>query len=669
MLKKNELLILQLFFHNTTDYLTSKEIGEQIGVSDKTTRKYLKELNEAMPDDLAEIKSVRGYGNQLIIHDDKKFRTFFQTNLTENQTVTEDLSNVNTPQERQDFLLRNLFFESQEIYFDEMLEKLYISETPLLEDIAEIKAILRPFQLFVENNKHSGLYIVGDEQNKRHFIMNYFLIDQYENNLKSFEQIALILENIHIEEILIIVLDEYRNENLTLNDTIILNVAIHIALALMRVEHGHQITSVSDNGDLVNSKEAKVAKNIIRRLESSTGLSLPKEEVYNIALHLKNKQSLEYMLSSQNIEESDLRAQIIEGLSKLGQLSKYPYAQDTILVDGLMTHFIPLILRVKSKSTVQNPFLEEIQKNYPTLFKKIKEAFSQVEIIAENVISEDEWSYIALHVIAARERQLNKEKKNVLVICATGLGSSQVIGERLKNELGSKINIKEIISYYEITEEKLADVDLIISSIDLSNTVFNIPIVNVSVLVSEKDIANINQEISPKTRKKQQARKTTRVYNEDLNIQEIVEEFFDEDLFVYSDEVLTKQEAIAILIDKSVEQDSSIDRAFLENQLLLRESFSSVIFTDQIALPHPIEGVSNKSKVAVLVTPNGVDWEPGFSTVQLTLLLLPDRFGHQQIEVVSKALLPILESPESINQLIKAQNYSAFKENLIKLLG
>lgn len=668
MLNQNEIRILELFLNTTSDYLTSEEIGNSIDVSDKTSRKYLKELNESLDDDLAEIKSVRGYGNQLIVHDDKALGKLLQDSMALNESKT-DLTNVNTPQDRRDFLLRLLFFENQKLQFDELLDDFYISETPLMQDLAEIRKILKAYDLELRNRQDNGITVLGEEQNKRHFIMSYFLIDQYQNNQKSFEHLSFILKNVHLEEILIIVLDEYRNKHLKLNDTIILNVAIHIALALMRVQKGYQISSISNYEYLENSKEIEAAKNIIRRLDKMTGVSLPDEEIYNIALHLKNKQSLEYMLSSEGIKEADLRAQIIVGLKKLEQETTYPYSQDKLLIDGLMAHFVPLILRIQNKGTIQNPFLKEIKNNYPILFSQIKKFLSQIEIIKDDLIADDEWAYIALHVIAAHERQVNSEKSNVLVICATGLGSSQMIGARLKNELGSKLIIKDIISYYEITEDKLRDIDLIISTIDLSNTVFNVPIVNVSVLLNDQDIRMINELISPRARENTGIDNKKKSNKEPSNLEEMINEYFDSDLFIYSEEIGNKEEAMNALITRAIKQDNGIERAFLENQLHLRENFSSVVFTENIAIPHPIEGVSNQSKVAVLLTPKGLVWDQETPNIKLTLLLLPDRFGNQQIESVSRALLPLLDSQESLNKLAKARDFELFKAELIKILS
>lgn len=665
MLNQKEIQILKLFFDHPSDYLTSEDIGNHIGVSDKTARKYLKALDEKIDEQIAEIKAIRGYGIQLDIIDENAFLQLLQENILSNESENSS-RNVNTPEERKDYLLRCLFFEDKKLLLGELLEELYISETQLMKDISSLRKLLKKYDLSLSNKAAVGLKVHGKEQDKRHFIMAYFLANQYQNNQKSFEQISMILKGVHLEEILIIVLDEYRNHHLKLNDTIILNVAIHIALALVRVQKGYQIQSNMKHDCLENSQEVIAAKSIIRRIKDSTNLTLPKSEIYNIALHLKNKQSLEYMLSKQNILEEELRNQIIQALKNLEQQSHYPYSEDKILVKGVMAHFVPLLMRIESNEMIQNPFLDEIQKNYPVIFKQIKEAFSKIPVIKNEEIVDDEWAYIALHVIAANERKIKEQKTKVLVICATGLGSSQMIGVRLRNEFNSKIVIKDIISYYEISEEKLEDVDLIISTIDLSNTIFNLPIVNVSVLLNEEDIRNIKHHLIPVGEEyiqKEEVSKTTK-----NSLEEIVEEYFDSELFIYSEEIKDKKTALNALIDKSVAQDNGIQRKFLENQLRLRESFSSVVFTKNIAIPHPIEGPANKSKVAVLLTPKGISWDDESDDIQLTLLLLPDRFGNQEIESVSKVLLPLFESKESLKNIINAKSFKKFKSELINTL-
>ncbi|SEK78144.1 transcriptional antiterminator, BglG family [Carnobacterium iners] len=664
-MNKKEIQILEILFHNSTKYTTSQEIASLIGVSDKTSRKYMKQLDESIYDKSAQIKSTRGHGYRLIVHDDIVFKNFYRDNMNIDQTIR-DLSYIEEPNDRQFFLLQRLFFENDLIYVEDCLSELFISNSTLINDITEMNLTLKPFDLCLKTSKQKGLRIIGDERSKRHFIISYFLLDRYQNNMKSFEQISLILNNISLEEILIIVLDEYRNQNLKLNDTTIFNITLHIALAIMRVEEGYQVSSNMNSNELNSAEEVQTAKNIINRLEQITGILLPDAEIYNIALHLKSRQSNKVLLDSQNINESELHDQIIEGLKKLERQTSYHYSEDSILINGLIAHFIPLIIRINSGSKILNPLLKEIKNNYKSLFEQTRDAFSNIKVMENKNISDDEWAYIALYVIASNERQMSVSKSQILVICATGLGSSQIIRLRLENELGSKIIIKDIISYYEITQERLKNIDLIVSSIDLSNIVFSIPIVNVSVLLNEEDIKAINNVISSNVSIDRD--KSMKFFEKSIDIKEITDEYFDSSLFVFSNEITNREEAIDVLINKSVEQDNSIDKIFLKNQLKLREKFSSVVFSKDIAVPHPMEGASNKSKVAVLITPNGINWDLNNKNIRMTLLLLPDRFGNQQIELVSKAILPILECQTSIDALVSTRNYKDFKKKLIQIL-
>ena len=105
-------------------------------------------------------------------------------------------------------------------------------------------------------------------------------------------------------------------------------------------------------------------------------------------------------------------------------------------------------------------------------------------------LTPNEIAYIALHLWHFKERYKEQRKYNVLVICATGYGSAQMLKSRIENELGNLILIADVIGYYEINDEKLKGIDFIISSIDLSNLIFNIPVFTVSVFLTDEELPN-----------------------------------------------------------------------------------------------------------------------------------------------------------------------------------
>jgi len=664
VINQKEILIIDYFYKNQDIYLTSKQVAKKLNVAEKTARKYIKQLNQSLDEDLAQIKSVPGHGFILVIQDEEKFKYFFQVS---NKALKEkkDISHIEDSKDRQYFILRKIFFENEEVFFDDILMDLAISQSTLINDIQYINKKLKQYNLSLTTSKTNGISINGKEFDKRHFIMNYFFVERLQNNLKSLGEISKLLTTISSEEILLIVLDECRNAGLRLNDTVMLNIVTHISLALKRVEEGFQINFNQhfDTDKYVN--EYNTAEHIVKRLRKSSDIELPDEEIYNIALHLKNKSS-KSSIANIDKETENLNQGIVMVLEELEQDTGIPLTKDTVLINGLLDHFSPFMDRLKNNNKLSNPLLDEINSNYNYEFELTKRYFSRMHQLNNYDVSDDEWAYISLHLIAALERTVRNEKKNTLVICATGLGSAQMLKVRLENELGSKLNIVKIISYYEIKDEVLKDIDLIVSSIDLSNVVFNIPVVNVSVLLNEEDIKIINQVIGSRSLLNQRSEK--KVTSKANQLSCLFNKYFHPDLLILSDTIETKDEALDLLVDKSIQLDKSISKKFLINQLRLRESFSSVVFSEHIAVPHPIEGVGDFPRVGVVITPNGMDWDGLSADIKLTLLMIPDRFGNNQLDEVSKAILPIIEKNEYLKELVTVKNYDEFIRKLVALL-
>ena len=55
-----------------------------------------------------------------------------------------------------------------------------------------------------------------------------------------------------------------------------------------------------------------------------------------------------------------------------------------------------------------------------------------------------------------------------------GYGSVQMLKNRIDHELGNLVHIVDVIGYYELNDDRLKNIDFIISSIDLSNLVFTL---------------------------------------------------------------------------------------------------------------------------------------------------------------------------------------------------
>ena len=663
MLSKRETQILKLLFDHKHTYLTSQEIASGIDVSNRTARKYLHLLEDALKQEsLATIEAKQGNGYQLKIEDARRFDEFYLEEV-KSQMASKDITTIQESNDRQYYILNRLFFEQSTVYVDAIADELFVSRSTISNDLVEIKKLITPYQIELQSKSNKGIFIVGNEQNIRHFIMNYFFMERLHDNLFAFSMYANLLAGISVEEIVIIVLDECRESQLKLSDFIVYNLVLHIGLAIKRIQNGFFMDIQAPISFDEDSIEYQTALKILARIEHAVGITFSSEEADFIALHLKNKITAKTIFKKADATEEQIRAQLLETLKAIDQDTPFDLEHDTILIDGLMLHFIPLLTRLQNNSSIENPLLEEIKTQYPDLFELTVNYFSKMPVFKSYQVTEGEWAYLAIHITAAVERYFNEQKTHVLVICATGLGSSQMIKNRLEREFGSRILIEKVISYYEIAEQDLSHIDLVISSINLGNIVLNAPIVNVSVFLGKDDIQKINHEISSNkgsyfvAGRKESDRKE--LVEEQV---ELIERSFKPDLFYFVGEHSTKDAVLRELISKiEAVEGTDLQENFLK-QLKLRESYSSVVFSEFMAVPHPIEALTKEGHVAVAVAPEGITWDKEYQNIQLVFLLSPDKFGKFEIDKVSQMLVEIMED----DTFRKALAFSDTFDNFIK---
>ena len=663
MLSKRETQILKLLFDHKHTYLTSQEIASGIDVSNRTARKYLHLLEDALKQEsIAVIEAKQGNGYQLKIEDARRFDEFYLKEV-KNQMASKDITTIQESNDRQYYILNRLFFEQSAVYVDAIADELFVSRSTISNDLVEIKKLITPYQIELQSKSNKGIFIVGNEQNIRHFIMNYFFMERLHDNLFAFSMYANLLEGISVEEIVIIVLDECRESQLKLSDFIVYNLVLHIGLAIKRIQNGFFMDIQAPISFDEDSIEYQTALKILARIEHAVGITFSSEEADFIALHLKNKITAKTIFKKADATEEQIRAQLLETLKAIDQDTPFDLEHDTILIDGLMLHFIPLLTRLQNNSSIENPLLEEIKTQYPDLFELTVNYFSKMPVFKSYQVTEGEWAYLAIHITAAVERYFNEQKTHVLVICATGLGSSQMIKNRLEREFGSRILIEKVISYYEIAEQDLSHIDLVISSINLGNIVLNAPIVNVSVFLGKDDIQKINHEISSNKGSHFVAGRKESDRKELVEEQvELIERSFKPDLFYFVGEHSTKDAVLRELISKiEAVEGTDLQENFLK-QLKLRESYSSVVFSEFMAVPHPIEALTKEGHVAVAVAPEGITWDKEYQNIQLVFLLSPDKFGKFEIDKVSQMLVEIMED----DTFRKALTFSDTFDNFIK---
>lgn len=662
MLNNKETLLIQHLLENRSDYTTSMALAAYMSCSDRTIRTYIKSITDTLDTiEGVQLISKQGKGYQLHFSDETVYQSF-----KKQFGQQEKVFNPNTQQDiidRQSYILNKLLLEQENLFLDDLAEELYVSRSTLSADFKKIRKDLSAYGLTVESKPNKGVYVEGPEQAIRRFIMDYFFNSSFLQTLYQYVGEELIYGKINFEALTVIVLDECREAGLKLSDFVIQNLVVHIALAIRRLAEGFRISAVE--GELVkpDSREYLAAKNILEIIALSTRLEFPKEEVSYVTLHLMSKGQVSQDETGNYREQ--IRIELLKSLEDLAQGEWANLHQDFQFLEGVLTHLATLYLRLANHIVLGNPLLDDIFKNYRSAFDLAQEVLKAMPSFAHYDLSDDEIAYVALHFMAAKERLKEDQKYNVLVICATGYGSAQLLRSRIKHELRNQVNIVDVVGYYELTNDKLKGIDFIISSIDLSNVIFNIPVFTTSVFLKEEELKEIRQQIEGLAGKG--LSKPSGQQMETLDAESLFDSYFSSDYFFRYDEAsVTKEEVLNDLTQGLSLGEGAGFADRLLDLMTQREKLSSVLFSETIAVPHPIKPVASDLKIGVAIVPQGFSWEEGVDKIRLVFLPAISQSDNKGLSQITRALVDLVDKPHRQEAFLACKTFAAFRALMIE---
>ncbi|MGT2772177.1 BglG family transcription antiterminator [Streptococcus marimammalium] len=659
MLSKKEIALMSILLKQKNSYVSSKMLAEEIKVSDRTARKYLKQLSHVVENQGAKIQSKQGQGYLLTIEHPIEFEVFWQEILESKKKMT-DITQVEEASDRQHYVLNKLFFEEPRQSFKQLTNDLFISKTTLLGVLNNIKKQIKPYALTLKTTQ-KGLSVEGKEEDIRHFIMDYFFLDSFDESMFAVVG-STILDKINFAELTIFVLDECRDAKLRLSDFVIHNLVLHIALMIKRIRSGYPLDIFSISKNIENSIEYEVATRILTKIENALSITFPKEEANYIALHLTVKHSTNNLIEK-DASKNLLKIHLNEKLKDIAEVIQMPLNQDTNLINGLLAHFNPLLIRMENKIQMSNPLLEEVIEHYFDIFVLTKETFKMMPELIHHEIGDDEWAYIALHIMAAIERYTNRHKLQVLVVCATGYGSAMMLKNRLEKEFAGSLKIVDVVSYYEVDEDRLENIDLVISSISLDHLLFLTPIIHVSVLLNKEDVEAIRQFIGEQSHYKQE--KSLKSLSDFKKGKQIATTVFSKDKIIYFDEETTKTKALKQLIEQLNEAvEPQFNHQFLD-QITLRESYSPLVFGESLAFPHPAVPMTYSEQIVVGIFKHPIVWDDKHNAIRFIFLLSPSKGRNHYLKFVSPSLVAFVDNKELQTKLLETPTY----ENLINIFA
>ncbi|MDD3251080.1 MAG: BglG family transcription antiterminator [Lachnospiraceae bacterium] len=628
---KNKRWLDILYNLDGDEAVSSESLSNKLLLSSRTIRNELRELKTVLEKEGAHLISSTKVGYLLVVEDQEKYDQFLKT-LGEEETIPV------TSEERVQYLLEVLLTNGQEyVKLEDLCDQLYVSKSTLTANLKEVRKLLDEYGLELITRPGYGIQVKGSEFSLR-LCLAASAVAQLETDDET--------KRAELEKIAKCTLKGLEDSRLKISEASYQNLIVHIYIAIKRIQEGNHVPLEKTHMEQISKEmEFGCAQQISSLLEEAFSIEIPRTETGYIAIHLASKRIMECSHNDGNLVINDEIYEIVHHmLEVIKENYNIDFHNDLELIMLLAAHLVPFSTRIQYGMKLKNPLLSEIKSHYAMAYMMAVTACGFLEQYYEKRIQEDEIGYFAFPINLALERRRSGiEKKNIIVVCSTGRGSSQLLSYRLKSEFGKYINQITTCDVLELKQVDLKDIDYVITTVPIPYPV-NRPILHVKLFLENADTNAIENLLRGKGNT-------------------LLEKYFHPDLFLTELQAASKQEVIERMVEK-IHQVKNVPEEFLES-VLERERMAVTSFGNLAAIPHPNRALTRETFVCVAVLKNPIQWDKQKVQVVLMLSLQKDTADNTQhlIAVISKLLF----HTGCIKELIRNPNYSVLLQLLERM--
>ncbi|MBT2282101.1 BglG family transcription antiterminator [Paenibacillus polymyxa] len=248
---------------------------------------------------------------------------------------------------------------------------------------------------------------------------------------------------------------------------------IQLSVAVVRIRKGFGIgrSSPRENTEdaAAEQDEMKVPPYMASRLcgvlSTQLGLTFSQEEqTYFHRLLVETEQRI-HSSRLLPIDDLILLDRVHSLIDQMQARTHYTFHEDRLLREGLLGHMQPVMERIEGQQIIRNPLLQQIRKDYDSLFEEVKQSVRQAWPGTD--VPDEEIGFLVMHFGASIERlRTLKREIRAIIVCTSGIGSSRMLSSRLSKEI-PEIRIMDSVSWYEAARIPTDQYDLVLSTVDL----------------------------------------------------------------------------------------------------------------------------------------------------------------------------------------------------------
>ena len=638
-------IFLLEFLLKQHEYLSANQLAEKYGVSTKTVYQDIDKLNDFFDEGELKSRIVKVPRKGIKLSADKERKKIHSLLLVnKHESGVQDFS----PEYRESELIKRLFINQEDLDIYDFAEEMYVTESTVHRDIDKLEKNLGQFNLKIRI-KHDQLFVDGDEWNIRKALQSYVIQAQSLGREENIERFFSEKDIEICKEAISRLSQKYHHQFSEEYSCLLL---VECLVFKKRTEHNNCLTERTSN--LINDLNhlevyffsGELLESVINKSFSEISPYEIEAMAYSLLAYGFSIQSADYI---QNIEH-----QVNELIIKVSNLLSLDLSKDNHLKLMLSNHISKMIFRLRNQIYITNPALEEIKKQYSSLFNVIWIAIRGLSKYYEINISNEELAFIVIHFQLAIEKIV--KPLNIVVICQNGIATSELIMSKLHKIFDSDAKITNI-NARELDFYDLSNIDLIISTIALPEV--TVPVIEVSPILTKDEIESIRSFYSEHMTDNYTLMRTSldgRKFNLE-SLQTLIKK-----PHLIRETMKSKKECLEKMI-KECDSSNRKNKEFKES-ILERETLGSTSVYTGVALPHCDPRFVEQSELIVMTLEKPINW--GKNNVKLIILIAVAENDIPIFKDSLIALYSVIENQELMNELVQLENGDEIKNRLLK---
>jgi len=610
MNKKMELLLDILLQQD--DYLTASQLAQIIGVTERSIRNYVRNLNGNQYQEPLIIATNAGYKIQKAIYNES----------VKNQLLDKDVTNIlfNIA-----FLLAN---ETDFISFDELTLKVHYSVESIRNQVQQLFSKIKEdnFKLKINARIFTGIKLEGDEEQKRLFLESLLPIGQItKESIETSTYVLLdsIVERKMIQEEIQILDQTFSKRNVSMDFMVYSKILCHMLILLNRTRFEYSLPFRDEDLRISEYPEYQLAQELLSNQTLTINSESERVSLANYLITLPINIPTNHTPSMDSYQQAAID-KTLKMAEKYYTISIYANQQYRL---QLTNHILRLLNPIKESIPIFNPYSNETKREYFFAYSIACFLYDNLKESLSLKIPESEVAYLAIRVQLILLEETKEPIKTLLIF--NGKSAESALYRYKLQTYFPNIQIEVVTSIFK--QPNLSAYKLIILLGYDGDEIQGENIVRVSHALTATDILRIQ------------------TFVDSMGTNSLIE-----NLDYYHIDETESHAAIQFLLEKSGYSN-------LVPYFIKRESMSATDIGNKVALPHPfLKGSESAAKVIIGINKRDINW--GNQKVRLVIVYIP------MVDLgVNKSFFDEVYQRTSdmpfVNQLIKTKD----KEEFIKI--